>query len=572
MLRVNKRVIFPIIGVLMLLSSIFVPRIPSMYLSAQDEIKATSYTPASLSSEVRGDSKYSRLMGKDWNAKIEERCIDHIPDERLKELLEYFPEKINQLTRDYVEHPESYKSLEDRQALESDVARLKDKYALVEKEVELRKTLVVEREIHHTIYYIDFTNGNDSNDGLTPATAWLTPEQYTSKTVRTAGDIAYIRAGGTYTLTTGTHINFDEDGYLGSPISIIGCDSVINDPWGDASDTKPTIDLNFSSGEAIYLSGDNSWLFDNLRMINANNPYGILRIYNSLGIVVTNCHFEDYNNYGGYGGIGASGSSAIIENCSFKDMYSTGAYLRIGSGKYIIRGCTTEAGDNNNYAQYGIRSDGDSTILVEDSTFSDVYRVVYGGSSNRIFLRNCDVYPYGSYPGLYGLTESSAFVSIEDCFNEGSPVADGTYFYPYSWVKENSTIQLDSLNSIELYYEDAPNFAINCLTLRPMDPYDFALWCPDGSTTISLKAREVSAWSNSLTSSEFYIEASYYDHATNKTRSRVQSTQSLNGTSEVTLSVTFTQQQEGWVYLSVCQTKSSEEDKYIVVSIKPTVS
>jgi hypothetical protein len=113
-------------------------------------------------------------------------------------------------------------------------------------DLRLKKSVkdIGEYKMHGTVYYIDLTNGDDANDGLEANDdhSWLTIAKYTSVTVRTAGDIAKVRANTTQVI--GANVIFDEDGTTDALISIIGCDSVVNDPWGDASDVRPIFDLN----------------------------------------------------------------------------------------------------------------------------------------------------------------------------------------------------------------------------------------------------------------------------------------------------------------------------------------
>lgn len=81
----------------------------------------------------------------------------------------------------------------------------------------------IERAPIGTTYYIDADTGNNADDGLSTANAWLTYAQFMETTTRSAGDIAIVRRN-----TTGTYhasdaaIGFDESGTVASPIILQG--------------------------------------------------------------------------------------------------------------------------------------------------------------------------------------------------------------------------------------------------------------------------------------------------------------------------------------------------------------
>jgi hypothetical protein len=135
-------------------------------------------------------------------------------------------------------------------------------------------------------------------------------------------------------------------------------------------------------------------------------------------------------------------------------------------------------------------------------------------------------------------------------------------------IEKDTTISIDSLPSIIM--SPVSTMAIG-LTISQGVGHDYAIWCPASATTITIKARETSAWATDPTATQFYFEASYLNHGTNATRSTVKSAQSLSGITEVSFTMTFTPAQAGWVYV-ICYLKAYEAGMSVNVSVKPTVS
>lgn len=103
-----------------------------------------------------------------------------------------------------------------------------------------------------TTYYIDADSGNDSNDGLSAGAAWKTAAQYTTTSVRTAGDIAICKRATTAAYWTGdTTLNFDEDGTIAAPIILR---SAYENEFSDDVDlsSTATATLVWGSKEVVF--------------------------------------------------------------------------------------------------------------------------------------------------------------------------------------------------------------------------------------------------------------------------------------------------------------------------------
>lgn len=172
------------------------------------------------------------------------------PDWRRKELKDRFSKKI------------SGQELLDRieEKLQSEITyyttkknRLQNTSGLLSEELRLRVEEKVDRAPIGTTYYVDFTNGNDSNDGLGTGSgnAWLTLDKFCENT-RSAGDICIVRGGMTQTATS--NLDHTSDGTLVNPI-IVKRD--YGDEWSDHVDISGTATGIFTFGsKTVTFSAD----------------------------------------------------------------------------------------------------------------------------------------------------------------------------------------------------------------------------------------------------------------------------------------------------------------------------
>lgn len=487
----------------------------------------------------------------------EKAQLAHVPPEQRQEVLDRLADIGEQLdaVNAILDHPERL------QAAQEKLARLDDKYACVLKEIEFRKKGLVKRKIHGTTYYIDLDNGDDAKDGLSPANAWKTIEKYTTVTARSAGDIAKVRANTSE--TPSADINFDEDGTVNSLIEIKGCSST-DDPWEDGSDVKPIITFGDASYQFAFY-GDNYWKLTRLDVKESGDGAGAIRVRRLGWTFLEDCDIHD-NDVGGCG-VEVSVASVRLTGCS---LYSNGSkhIYETADGYCELDNCTLNGGVAT--TDYGIYSDG-GMVRIKDSTLgattehsgADIY--LYAPAErvellNSILSSTTKIYrhDYSTWSPVY---------SEDDGQTKGAQKAD----YYHGTISKDSVVQLDSLDSAKMEPND--NCGLYCPLTLAGDWLcgDYQIWCPASETTISIKARETAAWGTDPSSSEFYMEASYLNHATNATRSTQASSQSLSGTTEVTFTMTFTPLQAGWVYVTV-YLKKYESGKAVNVSVKPAVS
>lgn len=511
-------------------------------------------------------SEFGELSFEEWNDKIVFRGVAHKTDDALAKLEAMYLEKIPRLERlTFPTDPEMTAEENEAHLMEfvasklAKIGRLKEKLACVLKEQKFRQAELVTRKTHGTTYYIDLDNGDDAKDGLTTGNAWKTIDKYTTTTVRSAGDIAKVRANTSQVITA--HVEFDEDGDSDNYIEVHGCSST-DDPWGDGSDVKPIIDANSA---ALYLNciDDSFWRFYRLDLKGGTSSEGMFRLYYGMGTIIENCDIHDNADRGLY-------SAYIyyeVKGCNF---YSNSGYsLYTVYCRIKLDSCVFNGGVGT--TDYGIQVYS-SFVEIIDSTFGattlhDVGSIkIHTRRWGVVRARNClfsdalEVYFQSTCIGGAVYSEDHDQVSG----------AQKTFLYT-GIILRDSAIQLDGEDS----WKVSPNSDCNAtwaLTLRD-DPMigDWQFWLPASQKTISIKARETAAWTVDPTSSEFYIEVSYLNHATQATRATQASSQSLSGVSEVTFTATVTPSQAGWAHVRV-YLKKYESGKSIQVSAVPSVS
>ena len=552
-------------------------------------------------------NKYKGLSSADWETKIVSRGIDHKRDKRLVEaslcyerkvplfrsrvlsyiepsdkqiadalimqatlIVEYEELQVQRRTADEIDRTlidahlgnvmqcqdELNKVIGAKDNHNRDIeklARLEEKYACVLKEQAWREAKFVSRTYHDTVYYIDLTAGNDGNTGLDFTVPWLTLEKYTTTTVRTAGDIAKVRAN-TIEIPAG-NIVFDEDGTTaGGYIEIRGA-SVADDPWGDASDVKPIIDFN-STTNSLSLNGDDYWLLYRLDVKNSAASGGMIKVqYNSGECVLDTLDISGASHASSAFGVQIEGQARIINS-----NFSGNNHRHIYSTRYtIVRNCVFNGGVAT--TDYGILTAG-GYLVVSNSTF---------GSTTAHDTASISA------------TQGSVVVAYNNLFSDATEfIANGNSLI-YSedhdqvlgahkmvtgsgTVSRDSAIQLDGYDSI-LMTPSSSCSSILPLTISSREYIrDYQIWVPAALTTITITARETAAWAADPTNAQFYFEASYISTASGSpTRSTVVSTETLSGVTEVDFTLTFTPAREGFVYIAA-YLKNYEAGKSLQVS------
>ena len=444
--------------------------------------------------------------------------------------------------------------------LNQKVERLIDKYAATVKENELRAKKLVRRSPVGTTYYIDLDNGNDSNDGLSTSSPWLTIEKYTSVTSRSPGDIAKVRANTTEVFSAG--FGCDEDGNMDDLITVKGCDST-DDPWGDASDIKPILDFNGGSYGWDF-SSDGYWKLDNLEVHDSHN--NAIYLYNLSGWYARNCTFSEnskavymyaYCNYisiedceftANTNGIYSSSSNYLlypVRNCIFNGAGTRGLYYRDQVVPLILEDCS-----------FGV-----TTAFTDE----DVY-IFNGGIAH---FRNCIFTTGIATSSVVGQNKAYYFEDAGGVFEEHKVMR---YFFDIE--RNTSVLRTGGADSSLKLTLNNSGISINrpIYLSGPLPQGLFKIWLNASvEKTITVYIRGY-GWTSFPTASELYLQALYLSSASNADRTLVKSTQVLSdNTTWVGFQVTMTPARDGFVYLDLVLCEY-EADSGIYIDIKPVVS
>jgi hypothetical protein len=450
-------------------------------------------------------------------------------------------------------------------AIKEKAVRLVDKWRTVNKEIEGRSLGHFNRDPIGTVYYIDLDGGNDGADGLGTGTAWLTIEKYTTTTVRSGGDIAYVRAN-TDEIPAGS-IAIDEDGTFPIlPISIIGCDSVTNDPWSDGSDVKPIIDFN-AQVNRLEVTGDDLWIFKRLDIKDSANVSQMIQVVTSRYTYFEDCDFS-----------GASASKNLetlsayplkFKGCTFTN--ADDINLGLGDSRVVCEDCDFDGGGNA--TDYGIkRTASHNDITLIDCNFGQNT----AHTVSDLDIPSCDVYRVRNTQIDYtAIPDNHPFWIIDED-------VDGTYGDHYQLIHNVHEITKDtgvtrsggasSSAKMEIGTRVTTEFPMKLSMAGNDIVFPFSLWLRAAAHTVSIYIRSIDAWAAYPTNSQLFVKALYLDHAVNASRTAAQSTAVLSHASNwVEFDVTFTSQQAGFVYLDV-HLSHYEANKGCYVDIKPVVS
>lgn len=543
-----------------------------------------------LQAEIAASRDYKDLDEKAWLEKIAYRGITRNSQKDIDRWKPMYTAKIAAIREELangiqvdthrpLSKAEYAAAYDEREAyLREKEKRLLDKLACVLKEEELRKTGAVTRENVHDqgVYYIDFTNGNDTNDGLAADNdhAWKTINQYTTETVRTPGDIAYVRANMTLTQDA-ANIIFDEDGDVNAWIKIIGCDATINDPWNDDSDVQPVIDFA-DKNYYTAISSDKYWWLENLWIKQSAYSAGTVVIgggSSTLGLArFVNCTISDGAAYNVEGITVESTSVCYLEGCTFIDTYGNSVY---NDGIIYMNGCTLNAGTTSP-ASFGLSNSG--VAFVSNCSFGDTSAFNSGAiqpAAGAIYLRNC------SYSGtlLYLAEMTTGMVYFED--DDAVFGAHAARLYAGVISRETASPRSGGATS---YARMTPSESY-CGSISPLilgHPLNgFAqVWlsAADASTiTVYIRGADwTTAPGNSTGQSTCYLKASYLSNAATAARTEILSAQDVANDDTtwtaftVTIPATYPKR-DGFVYLWV-YLGAYQASKYIDVDIKPVIS
>lgn len=171
------------------------------------------------------------------------------------------------------------------------------------------------------VYYIDATNGNDSNDGLTPETAWRTIEKVNNSWASiNPGDNILLKRGETF---TDARLDIKKGGTESNPLTV----------GAYGSGTKPTIS-NSSGGINNGYANIDYVIIQDIHVKDATSDQGIAfggKNHHS-NITISRCTVNNIGS-GRNGILIANTDTYIIEDCAIYDCSNNGIVI-YGSATY----------------------------------------------------------------------------------------------------------------------------------------------------------------------------------------------------------------------------------------------
>lgn len=209
-------------------------------------------------------------------------------------------------------------------------------------------------------YFVSAATGNDADDGLSEANAWLTIDKAMNTVV--GGDKVWVKGDGTY----GETATIDTAGTRSNPITFEGYTSTTGDGGqatinGGATRASGILDSTVA-GTRLY------YVFKNFTITN-HTSHGVNTDGNHL--VWKNCLF---NSNGTTSGSGYNGRQSMFEGCQFSDNSLDGATIG-NTGVAVFVGCKFYRNTTD-----GIDS-GVGTLCVGCEFFSNGGNAIAGGAA-----------------------------------------------------------------------------------------------------------------------------------------------------------------------------------------------
>ena len=179
--------------------------------------------------------------------------------------------------------------------------------------------------VFNGVYFVDMTNGSDSNDGYT----WLTP----LKTIQAAIDLA-VEGAGTKIYCTGSATLTAPILWNKTNLHLYGYPAMDNHTGGNCSLTISTDDT------PLFLISKTKARFEGLRVTLANTKCVAFSVYDNqadstAAVALSNCMFKNLNIYKSTGSNGEGNAFRLGSStaCTFENIKIVAA-----SGKHLLGG------------------------------------------------------------------------------------------------------------------------------------------------------------------------------------------------------------------------------------------
>ncbi|MCK5271637.1 MAG: right-handed parallel beta-helix repeat-containing protein [Sedimentisphaerales bacterium] len=201
-------------------------------------------------------------------------------------------------------------------------------------------------------YYVDATGGNDTNDGLSDATAWQTIGKVNNYSFLT-GDDVFFKCGGTW---TGTYLFVD---------------------WSGSDNDRVVIGAYYiDGGNEVHGISGNKPIIDGNDTAPTDNYDGLITIENREYITVENIHIK---RSAGYGVWNYRSDNTLVDNIYIKRTYMQGVYF------YDSNNCTLQHSDVSETCRYG---NGSVVAFRNSNNILIQYNTIHETSNEQIIMNS----------------------------------------------------------------------------------------------------------------------------------------------------------------------------------------
>lgn len=280
-------------------------------------------------------------------------------------------------------------------------------------------------------YYVDFTTGDDSDNGTTEVLAWKTVAKVNAATL-TAGQTVCFKCGETWdeallpgqSGSAGNPITFTAYGTGALPKLTGGAEiyslgvttAYVNASYLELSNTSAT-----GGGAAVFVRGGSHLVLTYLTIKDSSND-GLLFDGGANNIVVRHCtisgngvNHEGDNNNIGIGNMGDASHDILIEYCDVSAAYKNNVHVSMTSTYETPYNITiTRNRVYSSQTQGGISADTGSGVVI---SYNEVYSNATHGlliypSSDGVHTENIEAKIYNNT--LYGNAQDGLYVGTTD--------------------------------------------------------------------------------------------------------------------------------------------------------------
>jgi hypothetical protein len=410
-----------------------------------------------------------------------------------------------------------------------------------------------------------------------------------SKTAEASATITGVTAGEWVYNSTDSD---DQRLFAYEVVSVSGTTLTLRHPFKGTSGATKTLTIMLANpiygagtNDVIYLHEDRYWRFSGIHIYSS---YGEGAAFHKTNVWETSWHDSIFqgNNVSCDAVTIQDNSKAVLHKCHIYG-YSVNGIDLITSSAVELYDCVFTGGERGLYSTSAMGIFHAEDCEFNSNSVADVDAQLAASFGFLATLRNCrlnstvgvkcDVGSAGDMIGVYS-EDHNGTKGDNRVFGTFSSVQDDTPYIQSDTVtvrSGGSTTSSKITPSTNMGPHDAGK--INLLGMHfPLFKTDFPVYANTASRTYTfhVKSAATANWTANPTAAELYIEATYWDHATNNYRKSIRSTGTVSFASETTwqaIAITVAPAQTGLMYLKLVYGKTKEDSKSNQFFLDPLV-